>query len=62
MDTDHEALMEDGLVEGADDEVPESEPSALLLASKGIGGVRCGYDDEKGEGEEDSDDGRFWLL
>ena len=57
---DHEALMENALVETKEDEISESDPSALLLASKEIRGVHREHDeDEKGEDEERSEDEIF---
>lgn len=56
---DHEALMENALVETKDDENPESDPSALLLVSKEIRGIQRIYnEDEKGEEIEYTDDER----
>ena len=56
---DHEALMENTRVESEDDNIPESDPSALLLywlAQRFVKAHRKYKDDEDEEGEESSDD------
>lgn len=53
---DHEALMENAMVETEDDNIPESDPSALLLASREIRRENRRYSDhgdEEDEGDEE---------
>ena len=52
---DHEALMENVRVESEDDNIPESDPSALLLASAEIRESYRKYNDEEDE-EDDKDE------
>ena len=55
---DHGALMENALVESEADNIPESDPSALLLASADIRQSHRKYseewDEEEGSGEDES--------
>lgn len=55
---DHEALLENALVETKEDEISESDPSALLLASQEIRGVHRerGEEEEGGDGDYSKDD------
>ena len=55
----YEALMENAIVESEDDDIPESDPSALLLASAEICASHRKYreeDEEESESEESDDD------
>ena len=56
---DHEALMENAIVESKEDDNPESNPSALQLASAEIRRSHRKYnkeEDEEDEDEESDDD------
>ena len=53
---DHEALMENAIVESEEDNIPESDPSALLLASAEIRKSHRKYNKDEDEEDEESDD------
>ena len=54
---DHEALMENAIVESEEDNNPESDPSALLLASAEIRRSHRKYNEDEDEEDEDEESG-----
>ena len=54
---DYEALMEHAIVETEDDDVPESDPSAVLLASAQVRQSHSKYSSESDDSDEDEESG-----